>query len=405
MATGMSRDAAMQLLGAGGAGSGGSSAAPVTSTLPSGLGSSAIDYENMKINDRNSWANIVLGSINTAASLVNLGFSSNMAIKQANNMQLQTEILGKSTAAVSMSSDVISAVNNAIQAGASITKEDTSTPQALNKWINDNAEKYPQLQQAAQYIQSNGNQNPFFQQSLSTAFKDWHEQRTTPSMLSATLDGVIANNLLTGVNIDLVRAESVQAQSNAALLLQKFENAKVEYNNLLSTGEKIDAERKLIESQAELVDAQTESQGLQNNIVRPQSEAYKLNADALSSRYQAEIALDIMKWSRMSQDDVKKAITDKIAYDANYGAALAAFNACCQTDLNEWAQNNSQMFTAANAYNYFHLGDILRSAADAMPKVYENPVGYVEQMWNDMYHPENVQTNVREVILNSFLPR
>lgn len=397
MATGMSRDSAMQLLGAGGAGSGGSSAAPVTSTLPSGLGSSAIDYANMKINDRNSWANIVFGSIQSAASLVGLGFSANTAVKQAQNIEAQTSIMTNQMNADGSAGVVLSTVQNLAAAGHAPTKDDTSSPSALRKWLGSlgdvGSALAPQVASAIESIDTNGNNNPFFYRSLQSAFRDYHDTQNVPRMNDADYDNIVADTALKQVNMDGIRANAEKARAGAQLDLQEFENKKAEYNNIVLEGEEIEARIKLLATQNENVQAQThlvssqaESQDLANTETNARQTAYSLSAGSLTAYYQYQIAADIARWRAMSSEQAIKSITNACLADVHYAEALSTFNALTQTSLNNWANDCPDQFHAAVAWNEGHMGDYIKGVVDVLqtsqPSVTSNPVGYLKSMFD-----------------------
>lgn len=367
MATGMSRDAAMKLIGAGGAGSGGSSAVPVTSTLPSGLGSSAIDYANMKINDRNSWANIVLQSFTTAANLVSAGFGINSSFAAAKNTMTSTKLLEQNSDAMMQSGSVMSTIQNAISQGYKPTSDDLSTLDNARSWlqsINATGSLGADIASAIQTLETNGSNNPFFAGAMNTAFRDYHDTANVKRMNDANYDNLQGQITLQGVQKDLLLKQTDELDSvidkNLAEVMLIHQNAAKVQKEM----QQIDALIALTDSQKNATDTETERLRQDIDMNQPKVDAYKQSAADLADGYRKEILSLCNKWSTMAEEDVMRSMAETIRNDAMAAQYLATFHNLSNSAMVGLHDANSALFDLCSVWRELGYSDIFACLAD-----------------------------------------
>lgn len=401
MATGMSRDAAMRLLGSAG-GSGGSSAAPVTSTLPSGLGSSAIDYENMKINDRNSWANIVFGSFQTASACVSAGFSIPTALASARNTNLQTQTMNQQTDALDQASQVINAVNGAIYSGAQFTEKDFETPQAMREWISNNTtrggQQWPMMKQAEDILTNGGNGNPFFQSAMQQMFDGWHAQRgfkENPDTNALMYSNLYASAQIAQADVQKAVQDIVfNDERMYEIFLDELQKMQALYQN----DERFNVEMQIKNQEIQQNEKNLWKSTLENDLLQQEVDANAPFADATRRYYNAlfdqkctELFVGLQAYAStfgnintslgLNKDNVNKFIT---GFNDSFESELfyKALNRRMNESLSQYS--NSALFQFSNAYRTFGMSDVVNDFYKGVQTTND-----VLDTWHDNDQPHN----------------
>lgn len=410
MATGMSRDAALQLLGSSGAGSGSGSAAPVTSTLPSGLGSSAIDYANMKINDRNSWANIVLQSFSTAANLVSAGFGINSAFAAAKNTIASTELMQKNSDAMMQSGSVMATIQNAISQGFKPSADDLSTLDKARAWLqslNATGSLGADISSAIQTLETNGSNNPFFAGAMNSAFRDYHDTANVKRMNDANYDQLQGQITLQGVQKDLLLKQSDELDTVIEKNLAEVNLIQQNAAKVQKEMEQIDALISLTDSQKNATDTETERLRQDIDMNKPKVDAYRQSAKDLVDGYRNEILSLCNKWATMSEEDVMRSMSETIRQDSVAAMYLATFHNLSNSALVGLHDANPALFDLCTCWRELGYSDIFACLANnrdyftnqrttkADFKVFSS-----EQSWNELMTNEDPASGFLELVKN-----
>lgn len=367
MATGMSRDAAMRLLGSGGSGSGGSSAAPISSTLPFGQNSSAIDYANMKINDRNSIANIVLGSFNAATNLVSAGFGINSAFAAAKNTMTATKTMEQNSDAMMQSGSVMATIQNAISQGFKPSADDLSTLDKARSWlqsIHATGSLGSDIASAISTLETNGSNNPFFAGAMNRAFRDYHDTANVKRMNDANYDQLQGQITLQGVQKDLLLKQADELDTvidkNLTEVMLMYQNAAKVQKEI----EQIDAIIALTDSQMNATNTETERLRQDIDMNQPKVDAYKQSAADLSDGYRKEILFLCNKWATMSEEDVMKSMAESIRNDAKAAQYLSTFHNLSNSAMVGLHDANPALFDLCCCWRELGYSDIFACLAD-----------------------------------------
>lgn len=277
MGAGVSRDAAIQLLGGGSAGSG--SGAPFGSpfAMPSG-GPSPSERQNQL-------ANTSFNGVNTAVSFIStfmsMGISAGVASKQMQAMDNSNFFSGQQKQAYSASTEAFHILNSA---GVQSSPETTGSIDAVGKTLQGLADAGNAA--AAAFIKDGGvdvlrKTAPYSSPYLNSLYKDERQSKDYDRQFDAVIDNTIAQTELSHVNKNAVESQ-IHLYEQQILNLRAEEGYTTALTNLTNWQsrnqeknlEKTDAEIQVLEEQKALYGQQSTTLWLQNKVENAFQQSY-----------------------------------------------------------------------------------------------------------------------------------
>lgn len=308
MGSGISRDAAIQMLSGSAGNLGGSTIGSGALTTPAPTGISG----TQELAKQQTTSGIVFGAVDALNSLLSTGMEMSQGVEQVKNMQAQNYWNQQQISAFDSVQQVTQALQT-MQTNGMLEPseiEGLSNANDLIKFLQDKSKDNEQLQQLVK--------SPAYQKSLGTSYgrdffnKYWsslRDSRNAGDILDEFLIGQRLDNATKRLQPELISAEiSKIGQENKESELRIVEiankiavgNAQIEYMD--KQGRWVTAQTSKTYTEQELIESQITGQNLQNELLNLNYEYNSAGFPMLKQNRIDELTLQAQKWNTIMHD-------------------------------------------------------------------------------------------------------
>lgn len=378
MGAGISRNAALQMLGGSGSGSAGvgvTAGIPGTAgSLPSGLNPSESSLN--ETNRKSAVANTVFNGISAITGLVGLGFSLPQAVAQSKIMRNQQYMSDQQRAAFDASSAAYSIITNA---GVPNASEVFGSVQSTVATLGNLAQSGNQA--AAAFLSQGGAQKllssaPIASPLLSSLYRDErsakdYDQLTGSAIRQARLNETYtaamtskigAESQLLGTQQDAVSQSIIESTHRVALIdteieVQKANGDWIKLQSDLYPG--------LSKAQIFALDAQGMQSYAQSDLLDQQFELNDAGFPMLKEARILELQDELSKWQTLTSSDMRRARIETWMLDQRNARSAAYLESIYQNAVGDFAQSHPGLFNLSAAFHYSGAGSMVKTAAGA----------------------------------------
>lgn len=392
MGAGLSRDAALQLLGSGGSGGSGGSAL-IGSGENAQLPASAIPATQSDLNalqGKLGIANTVFSGISALSGLVGLGFSIPQAIQSVKALGMQNVLSQKALVGLQSADAVLSALEGAVETGVLSTKDIdgfSNATDALN-YINDHKDTkaFAPLFQSGAFANVYGSK--LGREMFANAWKDVRSSKDNGTILDEYIRSQKLSNSLQKVEIDKAGAELAKLGADTEAVYQNM------YESLKRCAA-IDADIRVKDASGKWIQVQTKWFGKRQSAEISQIEAqienlntqtaynkdlYEVNhagIPVLKQKYLDELELAAYKAHTLNSDDARKEFWQSWALEAENAHKLAYMKNCFYDATGDFATNNPNLWYLCVGLNSAHAFDAVKLGSEGAANVAVTALKYL----------------------------
>lgn len=377
MGAGISRDAALQLLGGSGSGAGSGSALIAD---PMQLPASAIPATQSDLNavqKDTAIANAVFGGISAVSGLVSLGISIPSAIAQTTALSIQNAMSQKALIGLQSADSVMSALENAVQVGVLSTKDVdgfSNATDALN-YIQDHKDIA-----AFKGLFSNGSFANVYgtklgREMFAQAWKNVRSSKDDGTILDEYIRNQKLQNTLAELQTDQIGAEIQKLGAETEAVYQDMlESCKriaqmdAQILVLNKQGEWIDIQKKwqpkVWQAEINKTDAEINSLNTQTAINQDVFEVNHSGVPILKQKYLDDLELAAYKSATLNSPESRKQFWQAWAMEGENAHALAFMQNCYYNSVGDFATQYPETWKLSVGLKYSGAYDGIKTGTE-----------------------------------------